>query len=33
MCTVNNNKFTDINNTGAIYIVRDPRDVLVQKKY
>ena len=30
MCTVNNNKFTDINNTiGAIHIVRDPRDVLV----
>ena len=30
MCTINNNKFTDINNTlGAIHIVRDPRDVLV----
>ena len=30
MCTVNNNKFTDIKNTkGAIHIVRDPRDVLV----
>ena len=30
MCTVNNYKFTDIHNTlGAIYIVRDPRDVLV----
>ena len=30
MCTVNNNKFTDIHNTlGAIHIVRDPRDVLV----
>ena len=30
MCTINNSKFTDIHNTlGAIYIVRDPRDVLV----
>ena len=30
MCTINNNKFTDLNNTlGAIHIVRDPRDVLV----
>ena len=30
MCTVKNNKFTDVHNTlGAIYIVRDPRDVLV----
>ena len=30
MCTINNNKFTDMNNTlGAIHIVRDPRDVLV----
>ena len=30
MCTINNNKFTDVHNTlGAIYIVRDPRDVLV----
>ncbi|MDA9707031.1 sulfotransferase domain-containing protein [Candidatus Pelagibacter sp.] len=30
MCTINNNKFTNIHNTlGAIYVVRDPRDVLV----
>ena len=30
MCTVNNHKFTNIQNTlGAIYIVRDPRDVLI----
>ena len=30
MCTVKNNKFTNVDNTlGAIYIVRDPRDVLV----
>tara|TARA_Y100001958_G_scaffold149412_1_gene132044 strand:+ start:904 stop:1737 length:834 start_codon:yes stop_codon:yes gene_type:complete len=30
MCTVNNYKFTDMHNTlGAIYIVRDPRDVLI----
>ena len=30
MCTIKNNKFTDVHNTlGAIYIVRDPRDVLV----
>ncbi len=30
MCTINNSKFTDVHNTlGAIYIVRDPRDVLV----
>ena len=30
MCTVNNYKFTNLENTlGAIYIVRDPRDVLV----
>ena len=30
MCTVNNYKFTDVHNTlGAIYIVRDPRDVLI----
>ena len=30
MCTVNNYKFTDLHNTlGAIYIVRDPRDILV----
>ena len=30
MCTINNHKFTNIQNTlGAIYIVRDPRDVLI----
>ena len=30
MCTINNYPFTNINNTlGAIYIVRDPRDVAV----
>ena len=30
MCTINNHKFTNIENTlGAIYIVRDPRDVLI----
>ena len=30
MCTIKNNKFTNVDNTlGAIYIVRDPRDVLV----
>ena len=30
LCTINNFKFTDKNNTlGAIYLVRDPRDVIV----
>ena len=30
MCTINNYPFTNINNTlGAIYIVRDPRDIAV----
>mgnify|MGYP001255056774 FL=1 len=30
LCTINNHKFTDKKNTlGAIYIVRDPRDVLI----
>ena len=30
MCTINNYKFTNVQNTlGAIYIVRDPRDVLI----
>tara|TARA_B100001996_G_scaffold374641_1_gene353538 strand:- start:233 stop:1069 length:837 start_codon:yes stop_codon:yes gene_type:complete len=30
MCTINNNKFTDKNNTlGAIYLVRDPRDIVI----
>ena len=30
MCTINSHKFTNIQNTlGAIYIVRDPRDVLI----
>ena len=30
MCTINNNKFTNKNNTlGAIYLVRDPRDIVV----
>ena len=30
MCTINNHKFTNIENTlGGIHIVRDPRDILV----
>ena len=30
MCTINNHKFTNIENTlGGIHIVRDPRDVIV----
>lgn len=30
MCTINNHKFTNIENTlGSIHIVRDPRDILV----
>ena len=30
LCTINNYKFTDKNNTlGVIYLVRDPRDVLI----
>ena len=34
MCTVNKNKFTNKENTlGAIYIVRDPRDVAVSFSY
>jgi len=34
MCTINNCKFTTKKNTkGAIYIVRDPRDVLVSNSY
>ena len=34
MCTINNHKFTNVENTlGAIYIVRDPRDVLVSYSY
>lgn len=34
MCTINKHKFTNVENTlGAIYIVRDPRDVLVSYSY
>ena len=34
MCTVNKNKFTNKENTlGAIYVVRDPRDVAVSFSY
>ena len=30
MCTINNHKFTNIENTlGAIHVVRDPRDILI----
>ena len=29
MCTINNHKFTNVENTlGAIYLVRDPRDII-----
>ena len=34
MCTINKHKFTNAENTlGAIYIVRDPRDVLISYSY